>query len=61
MPMIYSVGIPDAPSEGERMVSITVAVPFAHLADPVAWAASLESVRLALLADPAIVAAGGGQ
>ena len=58
---IYSIGIPDQPAEGDRMVTVTVAVPFAHLADPVAWAASLESVRQALLADKRIIKAGGGK
>ena len=61
MSEIYSIGIPDQPPEGERMVSVSVAVPFAALSDPAAWATALEAVRLRLLEDPAVIAAGGGQ
>jgi hypothetical protein len=58
---IYSIGIPDAPAQGDRMVTVSIAVPFAHLTEPALWAASLESVRLALLADQRIIDVGGGQ
>jgi hypothetical protein len=58
---IYSIGIPDQPPEGERMVSVSIAVPFAALSDPAEWATALEAVRLRLLEDPAVIAAGGGQ
>lgn len=61
MSEIYSIGIPDQPAEGARMVTVTVAVPFGSLSDPAAWAAALEAIRLRLLEDPAVIAAGGGQ
>lgn len=61
MSEIYSIGIPDQPPQGERMVSVSVAVPFAALSDPAAWATALEAVRLRLLEDSAVIAAGGGQ
>jgi hypothetical protein len=43
------------------MVSVSIAVPFAALSDPAEWATALEAVRLRLLEDPAVIAAGGGQ
>ena len=61
MSEIYSIGIPDQPPEGERMVTVSIAVPFAAIYDPAAWATALEAVRLRLLEDPAVIAAGGGQ
>lgn len=61
MVVIYSVGIPDQPPKGDRMVTASIAVPFAALADSGAWATALEAVRLQLLAEPAVIAAGGGQ
>tara|TARA_R110000868_G_scaffold398907_1_gene672354 strand:- start:280 stop:465 length:186 start_codon:yes stop_codon:yes gene_type:complete len=58
---IYSIGVPDQPAEGVRMLSVSVAVPFGALSDAAAWAAAMEAVRLRLLEDPAVIAAGGGQ
>ena len=61
MSEIYSIGIPDQPAEGARMVTVSVAVPFDTLSDPAEWAESMEAIRLRLLEDPAVIAAGGGQ
>lgn len=43
------------------MITVSVAVPFGSLSDPAAWAAALEAIRLRLIEDPAVIAAGGGQ
>ena len=61
MSEIYSIGIPDQPPEGERMVTVSIAVPFEAFSNPAAWATALEAVRLRLLEDPAVIAAGGGE
>ena len=62
---VAGIGNTINPETGERVqesgVSFSVMVPFAALADPAAWATALEAVRLRLLADPAVIAAGGGQ
>lgn len=61
MSEIYSIGIPDQPPEGERMVTVSIAVPFEALSNPAEWAESMEAIRLRLLEDPAVISAGGGQ
>lgn len=68
-PFIYSVQVADIgcgvdPETGERDrergVSFSLMVSFADLADPTAWQKALETVRLQLLKDPTVIAAGGG-
>jgi hypothetical protein len=62
---VAEIGNTIDPGTGERVqesgVSFSVMVPFAALSDPAAWATALEAVRLRLLEDPAVIAAGGGQ
>lgn len=56
MDSIISVGVSSVPSHGEQIVAVSMAVPLAELADPRAWAVRMEAVRLALLADSAVIA-----
>lgn len=62
---VAGIGSTIDPGTGERVqesgVSFSLMVPFADLSDPAEWAESMEAVRLRLLEDPAVIAAGGGQ
>ena len=62
---VAGIGNTIDPGTGQRVqecgVSFSVMLPFVALSDPAAWATAMEAIRLRLLADPAVIAVGGGQ